>query len=119
MKFYSCYLSLSICPSSPVAEQKNNGKVTLNCSVLEYHQCRQRVQWLYGGGEKISSDMKMSSPYCSAIVTFTTSHLNQKSKLYELFKCKVTDGLTKKEQLFTFSSEASGEKTGENMMTSN
>ena len=96
-----------------MTQRENNDKVTLFCSVLEYFHCRHRVEWLYEGEEEIS-DMEISPPSCSATVTFTTSHLNQ--RIYELLKCKVTNVYTNKVQLFTFSPQSSGEKTGENMM---
>ncbi|XP_047430077.1 uncharacterized protein LOC124999278 isoform X2 [Mugil cephalus] len=86
--------------------EREDNKVVLFCTVLDYDACRYKVEWLYEGKEEIS-DIEISSPSCSATVTFTSSHLNQ--RIYELLKCKVTNGYTKKVQLFTFSPQSSGE----------
>ncbi|XP_047430070.1 uncharacterized protein LOC124999275 [Mugil cephalus] len=88
-----------------MTEREDNDKVVLFCSVLDYDSCIYTVEWLYDGKEKIS-DMQISSPSCTHPVTFTSSHLNQ--SIYELLKCKVTNGYTKKVQLFTFSPQSSG-----------
>ncbi|XP_047430082.1 uncharacterized protein LOC124999278 isoform X7 [Mugil cephalus] len=85
--------------------EREDNKVVLFCTVLDYDACRYKVEWLYEGKEEIS-DIEISSPSCSATVTFTSSHLNQ--RIYELLKCKVTNGYTKKVQLFTFSPQSSG-----------
>ncbi|XP_028460448.1 uncharacterized protein LOC114572866 [Perca flavescens] len=70
-------------------EQKNDDIVTLNCSVLGYNSgCKHSVKWLYEGDK---TDVKTTQHSCSATATFTTSHLNQKSKYNELLKCEVTE----------------------------
>ncbi|CAI5684504.1 unnamed protein product [Oreochromis niloticus] len=91
-----------------MTEHENNGTVILSCSVLEYDPCSHTVQWIYEGEEK-SSDMQISPRGCTATVTFTTSHLNQ--KFFELLKCKVTNQNSKKVQLFPFSRQSSGGTT--------
>ncbi|XP_069581163.1 uncharacterized protein [Brachyistius frenatus] len=77
--------------------------VTLDCSVLIYGHCRYTVEWV-----NTSLDMKTSSYQCSAIVKFTTSHVDQKSEFYKLLKCKVRHVETKEEKLFSFSHQTSG-----------
>ncbi|XP_076730251.1 uncharacterized protein LOC101471049 isoform X3 [Maylandia zebra] len=91
-----------------MTEDENNGTVILSCSVLEYDPCTHTVQWIYEGEEK-SSDMQISPPGCTATVTFTTSHLNQ--KFFESLKCNVTNKYSKKVQLFPFSRQSSGGTT--------
>ncbi|XP_032399747.1 uncharacterized protein LOC116706816 isoform X2 [Etheostoma spectabile] len=81
-----------------MTEQKNNATVTLNCSVSRYHGCYHTVTWLYEGNK---TDLKTTQLDCSAIATFITSHLNQKSE--KLFKCDVTRAYTGKVHRFTFS----------------
>ncbi|XP_069581161.1 uncharacterized protein [Brachyistius frenatus] len=78
--------------------------VTLDCSVLIYGHCRYTVEWV-----NTSLDMKTSSYQCSAIVKFTTSHVDQKSEFYKLLKCKVRHVETKEEKLFSFSHQTSDE----------
>ncbi|XP_047430105.1 uncharacterized protein LOC124999294 [Mugil cephalus] len=87
-----------------MTEREDNDKVVLFCSVLDYDACRYKVEWLYEGKEE-TSDMEISPPSCTHPVTFTSSHLNQ--RIYQLLKCKVTNGYTKKVQLFTFSPQSS------------
>ncbi|XP_044025108.1 uncharacterized protein LOC122863068 isoform X2 [Siniperca chuatsi] len=93
-----------------MTEHKDNHKVTLTCSVLTYHRCGHTVKWLYGAKDvdKDNKDLMTSQSYCSANVTFTTSHFIYTSKNYELLKCNVTDGYTRK--VFTFSPQSSGNK---------
>ncbi|XP_044025107.1 uncharacterized protein LOC122863068 isoform X1 [Siniperca chuatsi] len=90
-----------------MTEHKDNHKVTLTCSVLTYHRCGHTVKWLYGAKDvdKDNKDLMTSQSYCSANVTFTTSHFIYTSKNYELLKCNVTDGYTRK--VFTFSPQSS------------
>lgn len=64
--------------------------------------------------DKDNKDLRTSKSYCSANVTFRTSHFIYMSMSYELLQCKVTDG--DKVQMFTFSPLSSGEKPGEMMM---
>ncbi|XP_069028428.1 uncharacterized protein [Embiotoca jacksoni] len=52
--------------------------------------------------------MNTSSYQCSAIVKFTTSHVDQKSEFYKLLNCKVRHVDTKEEKLFSFSHQTSG-----------
>ncbi|XP_035851517.1 uncharacterized protein LOC116061856 [Sander lucioperca] len=98
-----------------ITEQKNDDTVTLNCSVLGYYSgCRHSVKWLYEG---YKTDVKTTQHSCSATATFTTSHLNQKSKYNELLKCEVTEEYSREVKLFPFiPPQSSGEKPGENMM---
>ncbi|XP_054882044.1 uncharacterized protein LOC129356474 isoform X2 [Poeciliopsis prolifica] len=99
-----------------MTEQRNNGKVTFTCSVSQLTYCRHSVMWLYEGKEEISPDMNVSS--CSAAVTIPASHLHHNSKFYQLLKCKVQDGYNaKKELLFTFSRQSSGDKTEQSTTT--
>ncbi|XP_014889481.1 uncharacterized protein LOC106948376 [Poecilia latipinna] len=93
-----------------MSEQRNNGKVTFTCSVSQHTVCKHTVVWLYEGKDKISPDVNVSSS-CSAAVTIPASHLHQNSKFYELLKCKVQDAYDKKDLLFTFSHQSSGETT--------
>ncbi|XP_044025149.1 uncharacterized protein LOC122863086 [Siniperca chuatsi] len=95
-----------------MTEHEDDEKVTLKCSVSTYEPCGHTVKWQFEGNQNDFTDMKRSQKSCSATVTFTTSHFNQKSKHHELFKCNVTDGYTKKVQLFPFSPQPSGEKPG-------
>lgn len=106
---------VSIC-TTEVTEDENNGTVILSCSVLEYDPCTHTVQWIYEG-EKKSSDMQISPPGCTATVTFTTSHLNQ--KFFESLKCNVMNMNNGKVQLFPFSRQSSGGTTGENINFNN
>ena len=100
-----------------MTEQKDADEVTLTCSVLTYGQCRHTVKWLYEGKDvdKDNKDMKTSQAGCYATVSFLDSHFSHKSK--SNLKCEVTDGSSGKVQLFTFSPQSSGEKTGENMLS--
>ncbi|XP_044185749.1 uncharacterized protein LOC122965660 [Thunnus albacares] len=92
-----------------MTEHKNTDKVTLNCSVSTYGQCRQTVKWVYEGNywDVNTQHMKKSQSSCFANVTLTTSHLAETSKYSELFKCNVTDIHTGKVQLFAFSPQSS------------
>ncbi|XP_028461452.1 uncharacterized protein LOC114573440 isoform X2 [Perca flavescens] len=91
-----------------MTEQKNDDTVTLFCSVLTYGGCVHTVKWLYEGDK---TDVKTTQLDCSGTVTFTTSHLHQKSEYYELLKCEVTHH--QDVQLFTFiPSQSSSEKPG-------
>ncbi|XP_042246127.1 uncharacterized protein LOC121882154, partial [Thunnus maccoyii] len=96
-----------------MTEHKNTDKVTLNCSVLTYGQCRQTVKWVYEGNylDVNTQHMKKSQSSCFVTVMFTTSHLAEMSKYSESFKCNVTDKNTGKVQLFAFSPQSSGEDT--------
>ncbi|XP_035851093.1 uncharacterized protein LOC118493830 [Sander lucioperca] len=103
-------------------EHEDGEQVELSCSVLTHEVCRHTVKWLYEGedadGDIRYTDMQTSHSECSVTVTFPISNLKQKSKCQELFKCEVTDGYTKKVQLFPFIPQSSGEKPGEDATTS-
>ncbi|XP_078131414.1 uncharacterized protein LOC144533741 [Sander vitreus] len=93
-----------------ITEQKNNDTVTLICSVLGQSGCRHSVKWLYEGDK---TDVNTIQHFCQATATFTTSHLNQKSKDYELLKCEVTEDYSREVKLFPFiSPQSSGENPG-------
>ncbi|XP_031164170.1 uncharacterized protein LOC116056170 isoform X2 [Sander lucioperca] len=94
-------------------EHEDGEQVELSCSVSTHEVCRHTVKWLYEGedaaGDIRYTDMQTSHSECSVTVTFPISNLKQKSKYQELFKCEVTDGYTKKVQLFPFIPQSSGE----------
>ncbi|XP_035850959.1 uncharacterized protein LOC116045412 isoform X2 [Sander lucioperca] len=97
-----------------MTEQKNDDTVTLICSASRY-RCDHTVKWLYEGDE---TDMETTQLSCSATVTFTTSHLHQKSKYYKLLKCEVSNVLIGEGQLFSFiPPQSSGEKPGDDATT--
>ncbi|KAI3364554.1 hypothetical protein L3Q82_011334 [Scortum barcoo] len=89
-------------------EQKDDDKVTLSCSVSSSDQCRHTVKWLYEGKDvdKDNKDLQTSQPGCYTTVSFLTSHHIYTSRL-NLFTCEVTDGHTRKVQLFPFSLQTS------------
>ncbi|XP_045917559.1 uncharacterized protein LOC123978362 [Micropterus dolomieu] len=101
-----------------MTERKDADKETLWCSVLKYRQfCSHTVKWLYEGKDvdKDNKDMKTWQADCYAAVSFLDSHFSYKSK--SNLKCEVTDGDSGKVQLFTFSPQSSGEKTGDAQTT--
>ncbi|XP_054473961.1 uncharacterized protein LOC129106766 isoform X2 [Anoplopoma fimbria] len=83
--------------------------VSLFCSVLIYDQCEHTVEWLYEGDK---SDVETSQRNCSATVTLSAPPLYQKSKYYELLKCKVTDKKSGETLLSKVGPQFSCEKTG-------
>ncbi|KAI3364555.1 hypothetical protein L3Q82_011337 [Scortum barcoo] len=91
-------------------EQKDVNWVTLRCSVSSHDQCRHTVKWLYEGKDvdKDNKDLQTSQTGCSTTVSFLTSHHIYTSRL-NLFTCEVTDGHTRKVQLFPFSLQSSGD----------
>ncbi|XP_078131366.1 uncharacterized protein LOC144533702 isoform X2 [Sander vitreus] len=90
-----------------MTEQKNNDTVTLICSVSGYY-CGHTVKWLYEGDK---TEVETRKLFCSATVTFTTSHIHQ--KYFELLKCEVTNYFNGEVQMFPFSPpQSSGEKPG-------
>lgn len=101
-----------------MTEHKNNNEVTLNCSVTSYEKHRHTVEWLHvdHNVDTNNNDAKASKSDASASVTLTSLH--QKSDHLEVFMCKVTDTYTKQVQLFTFSSQISGEKPGKSAVMS-
>ncbi|MEQ2286053.1 hypothetical protein AMECASPLE_038253, partial [Ameca splendens] len=94
------------------SEQNTSDKVTLFCYVMVSGYCRYSVRWLYNGQQKVPSDMETSSTRCAASVSFTTSHFHQ--MFHEFLQWKLN-----KDQLFTFSSQASGDKTDVTRKTKN
>ena len=101
--------------SSPVTEHKDDDKVTLNCSAWTRGRCSHTVKWLFANNDVGTDhkDLKTTQSNCSSNVTFTTSHFIYTSRGYNLLKCNVTDGYSRKVQQFTLKSEPSGE----NMMS--
>lgn len=95
-----------------MTEQKNNGKMTLNCSVSIHEECRHTVKWLYAGKDvdKDNDELKTTQSHCSASVTFSTSHFIYTSKKFDLLKCESTDGYNRKVNVF------SPQAPGENMI---
>ncbi|XP_054882054.1 uncharacterized protein LOC129356482 [Poeciliopsis prolifica] len=83
-----------------MVELKVDDKVVLNCSVLQYEDCRYVVEWLYVGPKEILSGIEISPPSCSATMTLSTSGHQQKP--YESLTCKVTNTYTKKVEHFRF-----------------
>ncbi|KAM9703372.1 uncharacterized protein ACNS7B_002100 [Menidia menidia] len=80
-----------------MTDYQTEDEVVLFCSVLESGVCRHTVEWLEEDPRNRSS---MIAPlFCFATLTLSPAQLRQKSKP---FKCKVMDGLTAKEQLFSF-----------------
>ncbi|XP_031148888.2 uncharacterized protein LOC116045394 [Sander lucioperca] len=80
--------------NNPTSENNNYGPGENMMSCL-----KSLLKWLYEGDK---NDVKTTELDCSATVTFTSSHLNQKSEYYELLKCEVTH-YTKRVHLFPFS----------------
>ncbi|XP_045917566.1 uncharacterized protein LOC123978366 [Micropterus dolomieu] len=96
-----------------MTEHQDGDKVMINCSVLTHKQfCRHTVKWLYEGKDvdKDNKDMKTWQADCYTTVSFPDSHFINKSK--SNLTCEVTDRNSGKVQLFTFSPQSSGEKTG-------
>ncbi|XP_068565306.1 uncharacterized protein [Cebidichthys violaceus] len=93
-----------------MTEQKNNDEVMLRCSVLTHGQCRHTVKWLLQGQvvDKDNKDFKTSQSFCSASLTFLTSHLIYTSRFNSL-KCEVTRGDIV--QQFSFRNSPSGDDT--------
>ncbi|XP_069578843.1 uncharacterized protein [Brachyistius frenatus] len=87
-----------------ITDYEEDETFTLTCSLLTYGCYRYRVEWM-----NTSSDMMTSSYQCSSNVTFTTSHVDQKSEFYKSLKCKVTDVVTEEEHLFSFSHQTTYE----------
>ncbi|XP_051265483.1 uncharacterized protein LOC127368577 isoform X11 [Dicentrarchus labrax] len=92
-----------------IEKQQYNDTVILICAVLTYGRCGHTVKWLYD--EKDKNVLETLDTVCSSKVTFTT-HLNQKSNYYELFKCNVTDNKREQTLLCDVGSQSSCEKTG-------
>ncbi|XP_035764782.1 uncharacterized protein LOC102791802 isoform X2 [Neolamprologus brichardi] len=93
-----------------MTEQKKADEVTLSCSVWTYERCKHKVKWIHNS-EALDidySNLKTSESSCSATVTFLNDAYTHIST-YDL-NCSVTTE-EKKEQLFTFSTQSSGEKS--------
>ncbi|XP_067428303.1 uncharacterized protein [Thunnus thynnus] len=95
-----------------MTEHKDTDEVMLNCSVLKRGRCRHTVKWLFEGKDvdKDNKDLKTSQSDCFANLISTISYFTYISKNYVSLKCNVTDPYTGKVQLFTFSTQSSGEK---------
>ncbi|XP_033986495.1 uncharacterized protein LOC117482510 isoform X1 [Trematomus bernacchii] len=61
-----------------MTEHQDNDEVTLRCSVSRHAGCRHKVKWLLQGQDvdEDNNDIKTSASYCSASVTFLTSHFS-------------------------------------------
>ncbi|MEQ2191449.1 hypothetical protein XENOCAPTIV_028802, partial [Xenoophorus captivus] len=90
-----------------LAEEKNDGKVTLFCSMFENDGCMHSVKWVFEGEEKMSSEMEIATSSCSSNVTFTASD----PELHKSLKCKVMNYYTDTVWLFDFRSQSSDEKS--------
>ncbi|XP_042247140.1 uncharacterized protein LOC121882764 [Thunnus maccoyii] len=87
-------------------KHEDSEQVTLSCFVRTHDSCRHRVKWLYEGHD-VDENVTISWDGCYGTVRFPASHLKLKSTSHEIFQCKVTDGYTNKEHLFTFSPPSS------------
>lgn len=99
-------------PSLPVTEYKDTEKVTLNCSVVRNEQCRHTLKWLLKGQDvdKENKEIVISQTHCSTTVSVLKNNYLYSSR-DEILKCEVTD--TKSGRVQVFSSQPSGEETGE------
>ncbi|XP_067428898.1 uncharacterized protein [Thunnus thynnus] len=97
-----------------MTEHKDTDKVTLNCSVSTYDECRHTVKWLYRGNDwdVNTRHAQTSQSTCSITASFLTFYDIYTSN-YKLLKCKVTDLNSGKVQLYNFSPQLSCEKPGE------
>ncbi len=97
-------------PFDSVTEQRNDDKVTLNCSVLTFNRCFQslKVKWLLRGHDvdKDNKDVRTLQSACSASVRFETSDIYTSEKKF--LQCEVANG--DKVRLFPFITEKPGEK---------
>ncbi|XP_036943200.1 uncharacterized protein LOC119013007 [Acanthopagrus latus] len=98
-----------------VTEHKDDDKVTLNCSAWTRGRCSHTVKWLFANNDVGTDhkDLKTTQSNCSSNVTFTTSHFIYTSRGYNLLKCNVTDGYSRKVQQFTLKSKPSGSRNKE------
>ncbi|KAM6906754.1 uncharacterized protein PEZ65_017899 [Lycodopsis pacificus] len=100
-----------------MTEHEDGDEVTLRCSVSTYNEgCDHTVKWLLQGPdvEEDNKDLRTSQSFCSASLTFPTSHFIYTSR-FNSFKCNVTRG--DKVQQFSFRNSPSGEKTGDDTIT--
>ncbi|KAK9531864.1 hypothetical protein VZT92_011262 [Zoarces viviparus] len=93
-----------------MTEHEDDDEVTLRCSVSTYFGCRHTVKWLLQGRdvEEHNKDFNTSQSFCSASLTFLTSHFIYTSRFNSL-KCNVTEG--NKVQQFSFRNSLSGDDT--------
>lgn len=99
-------------------EQTHADRVTLTCSVLTYWNPH-TLRWLYDGAHLDGStkDVQISSsPPCSSTHSCSTTATTSTEKFKEQLKCEVTDYYTAAVQVFSFTHQASGQKTGQIMM---
>ncbi|CAI5684460.1 unnamed protein product [Oreochromis niloticus] len=94
-------------------EHKNIDKGILNCSVLTHGECHHTVMWQIKGKDvdKEDNEIVTSQTVCSTTVSIPESHFLYSSR-YNILACEVTDSKIGKVQLFTFTSQPSGEETG-------
>ncbi|KAM6905810.1 uncharacterized protein PEZ65_017148 isoform 2-T2 [Lycodopsis pacificus] len=99
-----------------MTEHEDGDEVTLSCSVSTYGECFHTVKWLLQGPdvEEDNKDLNPSQSFCSASLTFLTSHFIYTSR-FNSFQCEVTRG--DKVQQFSFTNSPSGEKTGDDTIT--
>ncbi|XP_014833913.1 PREDICTED: uncharacterized protein LOC106911619 [Poecilia mexicana] len=94
-----------------LSEQKEDDRVTLFCSMLEFAHCSHSVRWMFEGEEEVTSEVEISTGSCSSNVTFSTTDPEQKSALYRSLKCEVMNPYTDEVRRFVFRPQASGEKS--------
>ncbi|KAM7395943.1 hypothetical protein PAMA_007288 [Pampus argenteus] len=82
-------------------KQEDSEQVTLSCSCVTHDPCRHTVKWLHDGKDVEDE----ASRACSDAVRL------KPSSDIELFQCKVTDGYSREEKLFTFSPQSSVKDT--------
>ncbi|XP_043962815.1 uncharacterized protein LOC122825454 [Gambusia affinis] len=89
-----------------LTEYEYQNKMTLICSVVTEEPCKHSVKWLFKNNsiDKNNNEITESSSFCSAAVTFQTSHYINPSR-FNTFKCEVKT--ENKVQVFTFSSRPS------------
>ncbi|XP_014185465.1 uncharacterized protein LOC102299779 isoform X2 [Haplochromis burtoni] len=95
-----------------LTEHKDIDKGTLNCSVLTHGECHQTVMWQIKGKDvdKNNNQTVTSHTVCSTTVSIPESNFLYSSR-YNILACEVTDTKTGKVQLFTFTSQLTGEET--------
>ncbi|XP_054910145.1 uncharacterized protein LOC129375239 [Poeciliopsis prolifica] len=94
-----------------LSEQKQDGRVTLFCSLLVFGHCIHSVRWMFEGEEEMTSQVEISTSSCSSNVTFTATDPEQKSEVYKSLKCEVMNSYTDEVLLFVFRPQFSGEKS--------
>ncbi|XP_033986497.1 uncharacterized protein LOC117482510 isoform X2 [Trematomus bernacchii] len=88
-----------------MTEHQDNDEVTLRCSVSRHAGCRHKVKWLLQGQDvdEDNNDIKTSASYCSASVTFLTSHFSYTPRS-TFFTCAVRNAYN----VQTFRPQSSG-----------